>query len=671
MIKKVDVNDYPKELEWDDKVFSMPNIPRGNNGIVDVLIKILKEVKNNTTLTKVMRFEGSESKATLNELCVRLRPMRLVVKTEFGWKLTKEAEKFLESEDYEYLAAVLCANIKFLGEILFYLDTPKKSNELQIIANEQYGLMWKTGADINSRLLWLRNLGMVDFQEFSLTYSLTNQGKEFLDRIHIYDHIVTEYDYDETESETSIPVSDWALALIDSNKTGNRKASIGYIPGNMKDFADTIREYLNLIETGMPFDGIVKYTEKSFGISPSSLKSFLSTLSNIGVIERKTDILYVQTELADKWMEDKNIIDLIFILHSKFSFFFELLKSIEKEGKTYKELAAIAKVTNCFEKENIDEIRKRIAIFKVGKLVKNITVDRFMVTKRGRNLLDMVSLPETEIPEKKGEITEEKYDELTEFLTELRISAKDSGNYERLERNVATAFQYLGFNTKWIGGSGNTDVLIQAPSAPKYSFSVAVDAKSTQTGIVTDGIVDFDTLIEHKNKHKASFSAIVGGKFQNERLIRRAKEHGVVLIDIDSLEKLILNQREVPIKISAYKKLFERPGVVDVSVLQEERKRVMRYGVLLHAVMDCLVDESEDPVTEGLLQGRDIYRSLRNNEYFEFAPTLEEISDMLEFMSSPLIGCVEKTKEGYYAVGSVRDASKIFEFYTKYCLTGK
>ncbi|MGN0340780.1 MAG: hypothetical protein ACI4D0_09815 [Lachnospira sp.] len=125
MMRKVDINDYPKELEWDDKVFSMPNIPRGSGGIVDVLIQILKEVENNTTLTKIMRFEGSESKATLNELCVRLRPMRLVVKTEYGWTLTKESKVFLESEDYEYLAAVLCANIKFLGEILFYLDSPK------------------------------------------------------------------------------------------------------------------------------------------------------------------------------------------------------------------------------------------------------------------------------------------------------------------------------------------------------------------------------------------------------------------------------------------------------------------------------------------------------------------------------------------------------------------
>ena len=81
--------------------------------------------------------------------------MKLVLKTVWGWELTKASKKYLESDDKLYLAAILCANIKFLGEILFYLDNPKKSSELQKIANSQYGLMWKAGLDINRRLLWL------------------------------------------------------------------------------------------------------------------------------------------------------------------------------------------------------------------------------------------------------------------------------------------------------------------------------------------------------------------------------------------------------------------------------------------------------------------------------------------------------------------------------------
>ena len=40
---------------------------------------------------------------------------------------------------------------------------------------------------------------------------------------------------------------------------------------------------------------------------------------------------------------------------------------------------------------------------------------------------------------------------------------------------------------------------------------------------------------------------------------------------------------------------------------------------------------------------------------------------MLSFLASPLVGCVDKSKDGYYAVGSVEDAAKKFELYSKAC----
>ena len=230
------------------------------------------------------------------------------------------------------------------------------------------------------------------------------------------------------------------------------------------------------------------------------------------------------------------------------------------------------------------------------------------------------------------------------------------------------AFEKLGFEAKWLGGAGKTDVLIHAAGTPQTAFSVTVDAKSTITGNVTDNLVDFDTILEHKKKHNAEFSAIVGGSFQNERLIKRAKEHGVVLIDIETLETLIKNHTNVPVRVTSYRKLFEKAGLADIGCLEEERNEIIRYGKLLHAVMDCLIAERDDPVTQGFLQDRDIYRSLRNNENFNSAPSLDESSNMLQFLSSPLIGCVEKSKDGYSAIGTLNDASQKFDFFAKMCI---
>ena len=83
--------------------------------------------------------------------------------------------------------------------------------------------------------------------------------------------------------------------------------------------------------------------------------------------------------------------------------------------------------------------------------------------------------------------------------------------------------------------------------------------------------------------------------------------------------------------------------------------------------MSCLIAESEDPETEGVLFERDIYRSLRDSKELINPPTMEAISDMLQFLASPLVGCVEKTKDGYYATGSLSDAARKLSFYSRNC----
>lgn len=664
---RVNVTEYPKSLSWEMKSFSMPNIPRGTLGMKENLKTILEMVRNNASPSQKLIIEGSESKIDLGTACVRLRPMKLLLKTQTGWMLSDEAQRWLDTDDELYLAAFLCARIKFLAEILYYLDEPKTATELQNIAISEYALTWKTTSDINARLVWLRQLGLVEFQDFSLLYFLTDLGKEFVKSIEIVEPIKQDFSFDETLNEGEVEVSEWSLDFC-SNLSGERKSSIGYIIGDMKQFQMTIAEFIQLINGGKSFDQVMDYAEENYAIASSSLKSFLSTLTNMGILERKAATIYDVTDTARLWSEKEQIIDLICIMHRQFGFMFEMLSVLEEKSMSNKELAAIAKVSYGFERENIDEIRKRVAIFQVAKLIRNDSIDKHTITSRGRKLLGLIQLEKPVLPEAKAECGVE-YESIQDlnFFTELRLSAKDSNNFERLEKNVKMAFEKLGFEAQWLGGAGKTDVLIRAAGNSMMTYSVAVDAKSTMSGNVTDGLVNFDTLEEHRRKHKADFSAVVGGSFQNERLIKRAIEHNVVLIDIDTLEILIRNHLEVPIQVTSYKKLFESPGIANVECLEEEREKITRYGNLLHAVMDCLVAEREDKVTGGILQERDIYRSLRMDENFSSAPNINEISAMLQFLASPLIGCVEKSKEGYLSVGTLDDAAQKFDFYSRMC----
>lgn len=585
--------------------------------------------------------------------------------------LSDEAQRWLDTDDDLYLAAFLCARIKFLAEVLYYLDEPKTAAELQNIAINEYALTWKTTSDINARLVWLRQLGLVEFQDFSLLYFLTDLGREFVSNLEIVESIKQDFSFVETLNEGEVEVSEWALAFC-SNLSGERKSSIGYIVGDMKQFQTTIAEFIQLINGGKSVDQVMEYVKENYAIASSSLRSFFSTLANMGILERKTATIYDVTDTARLWSEKEQTVDLICIMHRQFDFMFEMLGLLEERSMSNKELAAIAKVSYGFKRENIDEIRRRVAIFQAAKLIRNDSIDKYTITSRGRKLLELIKLEKPVLAEEKEECgIEDENTQDSHFFTELRLAAKDSGNFERLEKNVKVAFEKLGFEAQWLGGAGKTDVLVRAAGNSMTTYSVTIDAKSTLSGNVTDNLVNFDTLEEHRRKHKADFSAVVGGSFQNERLIKRAIEHNVVLIDIDTLETLIKNHLEVPIQVTSYKKLFEFPGIANVKCLEEEREKITRYGNLLHAVMDCLVAEREDEVTGGILRERDIYRSLRMNESFSAAPNIDEISAMLQFLASPLIGCVEKSKEGYLAVGTLDDAAQKFDFYSRMCRSSK
>ena len=46
--------------------------------------------------------------------------------------------------------------------------------------------------------------------------------------------------------------------------------------------------------------------------------------------------------------------------------------------------------------------------------------------------------------------------------------------------------------------SGTTDILLTARTVPDYTYKVAIEAKTNKEGIITENLVNFDALKEHK-----------------------------------------------------------------------------------------------------------------------------------------------------------------------------
>lgn len=168
-------SEYPENREWKQKAFAMPKLPSGDMGQDKVLYYILKMVKDGKSANTMFNIEGSNSTATLGRMCEWIRPIGLVNKEKQVWTLTELGEMVLERQDSYFSTAVFCSTIVFMGEILFYLQEPKNSQELLKIA-EEYHLNWKTNSEIHNRIKWFRDVDMVRFEEYKLEYSLTQKG---------------------------------------------------------------------------------------------------------------------------------------------------------------------------------------------------------------------------------------------------------------------------------------------------------------------------------------------------------------------------------------------------------------------------------------------------------------------------------------------------------------
>ena len=59
--------------------------------------------------------------------------------------------------------------------------------------------------------------------------------------------------------------------------------------------------------------------------------------------------------------------------------------------------------------------------------------------------------------------------------------------------------------------------------------------------------------------------------------------------------------------------------------------------------------------------------SLHSNPNLLSLPTIDEIETALSFLSSPIIGCVKKEKDSYYATGSINDMAQILTFLKEKC----
>ena len=668
----------PRVKPWSERANSLQYIPMGDVGLKEALSITLSAVASGADLSAPAYIPGAKDTMSIADTCVRLNTTGLVARDtqSGGWTLTKEAAYWLDSKDDMYLAAILCSNVRFCGEQLANLQTPKTERELRAIAVSDYGMLWKTNSEIHARNDWFRSLGMVQHYEHSHQYELTDKGRAMLSTIDV----ATPQDIARETAQRIIPSpepSAWALDICDLSEAELevRETSISHICGRASDIALTLSRTISFLNVARTIDEFDEFTMREYRCSETSSQSYRSTLRVLGLLEDCPGGMR-STDVANRWNEAANPTDLACYLHSRRRFVFELLKALEDGSKNRKDLTTAALVLyGCVL--NRDNLGKRINVLRNAGLLVGERV--FEITEAGVNILKKVSIEQATVansssPELAANEQVEPAIPLQGLLMELHQAAQDSEHFERFENACADAFKALGFRSKHVGKSGRTDVLVTAQCAARFAYNVVVDAKSTKHPTIGINDINFDSIDKHRRENKAAYAVVVARGFSDASVVEFAKKHNAVLLSVDTLCQLIEEHASAPISSQDYSALFASPGLADVSTIEPARKEVRRYGELLRGIMNCLSSESDEEEYGGIMTVQAIRAWMRGNPDIEMNPGVPEISTMLELCSSPMIGCVGKKEnyfgkglDGYYAIGSLSEAANKFAFYMQAC----
>lgn len=151
-------------------------------------------------------------------------------------------------------------------------------------------------------------------------------------------------------------------------------------------------------------------------------------------------------------------------------------------------------------------------------------------------------------------------------------------------------------------------------------------------------------------------------------MIDWAKKHKVGLLETKTLVEMMVNHEELPLTSAQYQKVFSQTGLITTEPLLFPRQETHINALLMSKLIFTLIKESKDSFTGGVLSSKDLYFLLREDLQKDLKSLDQnelalQISNALDFLSSPFMGIIGKGKNGYFATGSQIDASQKFQYY--------
>ncbi|MGD8166664.1 restriction endonuclease [Herbiconiux sp. P16] len=562
----------------------------------------------------------------------------------------------------ELLLGILHRHVRFVGEALAeFSDGSLTVRELHEIANKKFKLGWKSLDQVRRRTSWLSVLGFIE-ESFDLTHAITVSGRRVLSMLTLEDPLTLwQTPTDPLASQPIKPAGPAVGQLLenllsDPGLHDERRRVLGYVPtGSNQSPIDALRRLTTAAIPEIETNEFEQLCSDLFSIKQSSARSALATMRASGLFEPSGRSRFTATEAAREWIESEDDVNLIRILHSNIKFVGEILSHVDEFDRAPDLHRFAAENYGLTAGDNATTTRNVQLLRMVGAL-RETGFNQYALTERGRTLLAELPLAALVGDAEQAAEPNAQFEAATpELDSELREAAVDSRHPERFEIAVRDAFRRMGFIADKIGGAGNTDVVVEARTGASHVRAI-VDAKTAGIGVVSEQAISIQAIQDHRTKHGADFAAIVAPGFMAGRLSDWAEKAQIALISVDQLCWLMKQQIANPLFPEELVLLFDgQTGLVQLEELWATKER---RNQLVSLIISCLIRESEedDPVLGATLDVPAIYRAIRDQ--VQPRPTLEELQEVLDFLSSPFLGILLHEKNSY----SIRETAQISSY---------
>lgn len=430
------------------------------------------------------------------------------------------------------------------------------------------------------------------------------------------------------------------------------------MPGGYDEQVESLLSLIQLVTKLRPtMDEFAESIRAEFGSSTSNSRHIALFMRRVGFINEVAGLLE-PSPIGEALINERDDALILAHLHQRCRFVGEMLEVLSEPCTTTEVLEVANDKYGMGWTTKAQIQRRRGWLQSVGALRSDDT-GRLSITEAGRAVLGRLQLHEpsraellvTEFPSSSASFRSESSSPLTTprrrdteaLVKELTASAVDSSYPDRFERAVAQAFTFLGFRAVQLGGSGKTDVIADADLGRDHSYRVIIDGKTTARDAVSDHQIDWVTLNEHRDQHKADYVVVAGPAFGGTRVTARAATHHVVLMTASDIAELVLQHADIPLDLDTYRTLFtSEPGEVDLERLTENVEASQRFVDIAVAVLTQI----EENVSEvGALSARDLFLLLRKSGDLEGSE--EEIKVALDSLTSPLIGALVQVEDRY------------------------